>query len=199
MGKQLDLKYLFNIPDQAYYSTYRGFDMCRFNLRLAAAFLTFGIGVLFVSFWLVNNYSFAASVKNSIFQPISEAESQKNTEITLQRSVCFGTCPDYTLTISEDGTVVFEGRMYVKNKGTIKSQISQEKIQQIIKEFEKADYFSLNDKGELLPLSSESVYKKGKHSYVINSNIVLLDEAGHLIENNQLTEKELVKLNKSVV
>lgn len=60
-------------------------------------------------------------------------------------------------------------------------------------------YFSLNDKGELLPLSSESVYKKGKHSYVINSNIVLLDEAGHLIENNQLTEKELVKLNKSVV
>lgn len=112
--------------------------MCKFRLHFLAALLTFGAGVLFVSFWLVKNHSFATA--------LSETELTKDVEITLERSVCFGSCPDYKLTISGDGTVVFEGREFVKTKGTIKSKISPEKVRQIIKEFENADYFSLKDK-----------------------------------------------------
>src|SRR5947208_1474873 len=41
----------------------------------------------------------------------------RDLRITLERSTCFGTCPDYKLTVTGDGTVVFEGREFVKVKG----------------------------------------------------------------------------------
>ncbi len=37
--------------------------------------------------------------------------------ISMQRTVCFGMCPDYTVTIHEDGLVEYEGRQFVRTKG----------------------------------------------------------------------------------
>ena len=71
-----------------------------------------------------------------------------DTLIMLKRSVCFGTCPDYTLTVSADGGVIFEGREFVKVKGVTKGTISVEKVRQLIAQFDSAKYFSLNDKYE---------------------------------------------------
>lgn len=71
-----------------------------------------------------------------------------DTLITLERSVCYGTCPDYKLTVSADGTVTFEGREYVKAKGVVKGSIPPEKLRQLIALFDEAKYFSLNDKYE---------------------------------------------------
>ena len=71
-----------------------------------------------------------------------------DTLITLQRSVCFGACPDYKLTISADGTVTFEGHQFVRVKGKAKKMISPAQLRQLIAEFEKAKYFSLKDKYE---------------------------------------------------
>lgn len=119
--------------------------MFRFNLRLLVALITFGIGVLFVSFGIIEN-SVKTPFQELPFQPSNQTESQESTEITLERTACFGDCPDYKLTISGDGTIVFEGRKFVKTNGIVKSKIDSEKIQQIINEFEKAKYFSLNDK-----------------------------------------------------
>jgi len=51
----------------------------------------------------------------------------------------------YTLTIHGDGTVVYEGKDFVKTKGREESIISQEKIEELILEFNRADYFSLKD------------------------------------------------------
>jgi hypothetical protein len=66
--------------------------------------------------------------------------------ITLERTVCFGTCPDYKLTITADGAVVFEGRRFVKQEGkTIKSSISQEKLKELMAEFDRVKFFSLED------------------------------------------------------
>ena len=71
-----------------------------------------------------------------------------DTLITIKRTVCYGTCPDYTLTIAADGSVTFEGREYVKTKGTATSTISLETLRQLIAEFENTKYFSLNDRYE---------------------------------------------------
>ena len=65
--------------------------------------------------------------------------------ITLERTACKGTCPVYTLTIYGSGTVIYEGKDYVKTKGNVESTIKEEKIEQLVSEFEKIDYFSLND------------------------------------------------------
>jgi hypothetical protein len=66
--------------------------------------------------------------------------------ITLERTMCFGTCPDYKLTITADGAVVFEGRRFVKQEGkAIKSSISQEKLKELMAEFDRVKFFSLED------------------------------------------------------
>jgi hypothetical protein len=66
--------------------------------------------------------------------------------ITLERTECFGFCPVYKLTITADGAVVFEGRRFVKQEGaTIKSAISQERLKQLMAEFDRVKFFSLED------------------------------------------------------
>jgi len=71
-----------------------------------------------------------------------------DTLITLERTVCFGACPIYKLTISADGTVTFEGRQNVKVKGLAKSRINRDDLRNLIAAFEAASYFSLNDSYE---------------------------------------------------
>ena len=73
-------------------------------------------------------------------QPIPD-----DTLITIKRSICYGTCPDYTVTIAADGTVTFEGREFVKTKGVAKATITREALRQLIEAFENSKYFSLND------------------------------------------------------
>ena len=68
--------------------------------------------------------------------------------VTLERTVCFGTCPSYQVTIASDGAVTFEGRDFVKSKGTAKAQISPEAFRKLVNEFEKVKYFSLDDRYE---------------------------------------------------
>ena len=65
--------------------------------------------------------------------------------ITLERTACYGFCPVYTITIFGNGTVQYEGKEHVQTVGNQETEISEEKIRQIIREFERIDYFSLND------------------------------------------------------
>jgi hypothetical protein len=65
--------------------------------------------------------------------------------ITLERTACYGECPVYKLTISGDGNVVYEGERFVKSSGTQKYQISQDKVKELVDEFHRTNYFTLND------------------------------------------------------
>ncbi|MFN2578980.1 MAG: acetamidase/formamidase family protein [Pyrinomonadaceae bacterium] len=65
--------------------------------------------------------------------------------ITLERTVCFGTCPAYKVTIARDGTVTFDGRRFTKTKGLATGHIKADDFRKLMKEFEKIDYFSLPD------------------------------------------------------
>jgi hypothetical protein len=87
---------------------------------------------------------------NRRFQTV-EASEQTNppeTFITIERTPCYGRCPDYKVTISADGAVVFEGRRFVKTVGTAASRISQERFQELLAEFDKINYFKLRDRYE---------------------------------------------------
>src|SRR4030081_2844013 len=65
--------------------------------------------------------------------------------ITLERGPCFGTCPIYKVTIASDGAVAFEGRNFVKTKGTATGQIKPEDFNLLVNEFQKTKYFDLDD------------------------------------------------------
>jgi hypothetical protein len=73
-------------------------------------------------------------------------QAPQDTLITLERTVCYGMCPSYKLTISADGAVVFEGRRFVKKIGTAQSTISQEQLRGLIDRFDKINYFGLRNR-----------------------------------------------------
>lgn len=76
----------------------------------------------------------------------SEYSNYDKAEITLERGACFGFCPDYVLTITETGDVIFEGRNFVTNPGKTENYtISESKVSKIINEFEKVNFFDLED------------------------------------------------------
>lgn len=65
--------------------------------------------------------------------------------ITLERTHCFGECPVYKITIYDDGSVVYEGKDYVKHKDRATSQITKSELDELIREFEKIDYLNLDE------------------------------------------------------
>ncbi len=65
--------------------------------------------------------------------------------IRLKRTVCFGKCPAYMLTIKADGKVSFFGQDHTKVKGQAEGEISEEKLKQLIEEFKKVKFFDLED------------------------------------------------------
>src|SRR4051812_43917277 len=68
------------------------------------------------------------------------------TVITLERTGCFGPCPIYRVTLQGDGTVIFEGKRFVKSTGTFTAHVAPEQVRRLVEDFKKVDYFSLRDK-----------------------------------------------------
>lgn len=65
--------------------------------------------------------------------------------ITLERTPCYGFCPVYKLTILGDGTVIYDGRQFVKVEGRREAKISTKDVAMLIKRFQEIDYFSLKE------------------------------------------------------
>ena len=66
--------------------------------------------------------------------------------ITLERIMCYGTCPIYSLKIAGDGTVIYEGKEFVKFKGVQRSSISSEEVAELLDSFNKAGFLRLKDR-----------------------------------------------------
>ena len=92
--------------------------------------------------------------------------------ITIERGACFGPSPVYSLTIYGNGTVIYEGEMWVNVTGKQISQISQDKVKELVDEFYRIDYFSLKDRYEEpvtdLPSTTTSITINGKTKSVYN-------------------------------
>ena len=75
----------------------------------------------------------------------SAAARRPTIVITLARSVCFGTCPNYKLTIYSDGKVSYEGIRFVKKVGKATGRISRAQLDELVMEFTNIHYFNLPD------------------------------------------------------
>lgn len=65
--------------------------------------------------------------------------------ITLERTECYGSCPVYKLTIRGDGSVVYEGKKFVRTTGTKKTKIDQKTLDTLIESFSAINYVNLDD------------------------------------------------------
>ena len=80
---------------------------------------------------------------------IVQSDVPPDTVITLERTICYGSCPMYTLTVKADGSVSFQPR-YVEGRAIVsgdlkQGNISKEKLKELVSRFEKVDYFSFKD------------------------------------------------------
>ena len=100
-----------------------------------------------------------------------------NIVITIQRSSCYGPCPIYSAKIYADGSVVYVGKEFVKEIGERRFKITPERVQELIKEFQRIDYASLKDKYDAdengnsltdLPTTITSICLDGKKKKVVN-------------------------------
>lgn len=79
--------------------------------------------------------------------PAQNSVAQEGTPvmITLSRTVCYGFCPAYTVTISESGEVIYTGEQFVNVRGEQRAQISREAAQALIARFDEVGFDSLQD------------------------------------------------------
>ena len=73
------------------------------------------------------------------------ASATDDVEITLQRTTCFGTCPEYTVTLRGDGSVAYSGRQFVKTPGEHTWKIDPAAVRALAREMEAAGFFDLEN------------------------------------------------------
>lgn len=99
-------------------------------------------------------------------------EQELDAVITLERTVCFGFCPVYKLTVYGDGRVEYDGQQYVEVAGKQTSQLTPQQVKELLDLFEQADYFKLEDEYIApvtdLPSTITSLTLNGKTKTIVN-------------------------------
>lgn len=116
--------------------------------------------------------------------------------ITLERKGCYGTCPIYKLIVKTDGSVLFEGEQFTDTFGKAEGKISEDKVKQLIEEFNNADYFNLNGKYDTKNCYQWTDDSSTVTSIQINGEKKSVDHYHGCKEGSDNFEKELAKLIK---
>lgn len=74
--------------------------------------------------------------------------SAADTEISIEHTVCFGSCPIYTVTIAGDGRVTYDGGFHVAFAGRVEEQVDPAAVAALIEQFRAAQFFGLEDRYE---------------------------------------------------
>lgn len=127
--------------------------------------------------------------------PYGNRGQYEDVTITLERTVCFGACPDYSVTVFGNATVIYEGRNFVAVEGKHTAQIPHEDVEELVSEFYRAGFFSLNDRYEQqvtdLPSQTTTITIDGmtKFVYRYGSEPKRLAELEDKIDEIAQTEK----------
>jgi uncharacterized protein DUF6438 len=65
--------------------------------------------------------------------------------ITVERTMCFGFCPAYRLSIYGNGKAVYEGRYYVRVEGARTTYIPKRKVRELVAEFQRIGFYDFDD------------------------------------------------------
>ncbi|HEX7336736.1 MAG TPA: DUF6438 domain-containing protein [Gemmatimonadales bacterium] len=62
--------------------------------------------------------------------------------VVLERSPCFGSCPVYTVAVSPDGAVTYQGRAHVRRVGAAEARVSRDQVTALLNELDRAGFFT---------------------------------------------------------
>ncbi len=74
--------------------------------------------------------------------PLTDAELRE-VVITMYRGMCYGECPVYSVKITGDGRVSYNGGSFVKVEGNRTLRIRRADVRKLVGVFEKAGYFAI--------------------------------------------------------
>lgn len=81
----------------------------------------------------------------AIIAALPTAAQAEKAKITLERTACFGRCPVYSVTLYEDGRVVYDGKNDVEVTGRQEINIGAEAFAELMQVIEDAGYFEWDD------------------------------------------------------
>jgi hypothetical protein len=85
--------------------------------------------------------------------------------VSLERGPCFGACPVYTVAVSADGSVLYNGIDFVLVEGSQEASLTPEEVSVIFQAVMEADFFVLQDRYEVsasdLPSTTTTVTMNG--------------------------------------
>ena len=92
--------------------------------------------------------------------------------ITLTRGVCFGFCPDYTVSITGAGEVTYNGRAFVAVTGEQRAQVSRSEVAALLARFDATGFESLRDEYRAnvtdLPTYTLTLERNGRRKSVLD-------------------------------
>ncbi|WP_146199745.1 DUF6438 domain-containing protein [Methanospirillum stamsii] len=117
-------------------------------------------------------------------------------QITLERGMCFGTCPVYTVSLSGNGTIFFEGRQFVETEGNVTNSIDPQTVADLFHSLNTDGFFYLNDSysayeitdmpSATLTVRNSSINKSVYHYYGDSSapqTLMMMEDAVDLVAN----------------
>ena len=78
---------------------------------------------------------------NTSQNAVMESSGEVRELISIRKSPCFGTCPVYTLSVTHDGSVRFEGIAFTDAEGVMESILSPDQLTAIAEEIVRSNFF----------------------------------------------------------
>lgn len=104
--------------------------------------------------------------------PVEAPAQEAPVEITLQRTVCYGFCPDYNVSISGDGAVRYEGRSFVDAVGARTATIPRADVERLLARFDEIGFDQLRDeyRGQMtdLPTTTITLTRNGQTKRLVD-------------------------------
>jgi len=89
--------------------------------------------------------AFFGAVALASCAPVETGATEGPVTITLTRSVCFGFCPAYTVSIDEDGQVRYNGQRFVNVTGERTATIPRADVERLLRRFDEIGFERLRD------------------------------------------------------
>jgi hypothetical protein len=116
-------------------------------------------------------------------------------EISLERTICFGSCPVYTVNITGAGDVTYQGKQFVKVTGRKRYKIDQSEVRGLIEKFYSSNFFSL--KGSYVQ-KIEGEYITSVTDLPSVTTIIKLGGKTKKVYDYAFAPKRLVELEKEI-
>ena len=125
----------------------------------------------------------------------TKEEMDSSVVISMQKTKCYGPCPEYTLDIYESGKVFFVGRENVDKIGEFEIKLSKKELNRLVDMFLQHNFFGLNEQytsgATDLPTTYIYFAHNGKRKTVVD-----YDNAPPRLKKLEEEVSELIKIPK---